>query len=166
MNTKQIRPVMLKSMLHSFLIIASLLPISAIAEEPAENLLSSDPQKLARGIGHFERSRSLLLAAIREFDSGYTHVKTDQVMDAEAWRKTLLLRAQELETILSPKPREIQSGSRYAPDSRLLGAKVKPPANLKANQPVKKKSESLPEAKEAKPQIDSKETIDLEVSGS
>jgi hypothetical protein len=141
-------------------------PSTSLAENSSETLLTDNPQKLARGLGHFERSRSMLLAAIREFDSGYKYVKTDQVLDAELWRKTLLARAQELETILSPEPREIKAGSRYEPDSRILGARVKPPAKLEKDPIVKPEKKIQPEAKTKDPQISHKESLDLEMNGS
>lgn len=156
----------LKSLWLVFMAITIYQPLNCLAEDTAESLLTNDPQKLSRGIGHFEKSRSLLLAAIREFDNGYNYVKTDQVLDATAWRKTLLARAEELETILSPKPREIKAGSRYEPDSRILGPRTKPPAKIVKNPTVSTADKIQPEAKIAKPEIEGKESLDLDVSGS
>lgn len=136
------------------------------AQSSAKSLLDSDPQSISRGLGHYERARSLLLAAVREFDSGYSYVKTDQVLEANVWRKTILSRAEELETILSPKPRELKAGSNYQPDSRLLGARVKPKANIKPDPIVKPEISKKPEAKVEVTPIQGKEGIDLEISGS
>lgn len=109
---------------------ASLNGVSASAQSN-DTLLNANPQSMARGIGHFERARSLLLAAVREFDSGYKYVKPDQVIDSEAWRKSILTRAEEMESLLSPRPREAKVGSRFEPNSGLLGARTKPEAKLK-----------------------------------
>ena len=103
----------------------------AFAEDSSTTLLNSDPQKLAKGIGHFERSRSLLLAAIREFDAGYKYVKPDQVLDTDMWRSSILTRASELETMLSPRPREANTGIKYEADPRLIGERKVPEAKLK-----------------------------------
>lgn len=156
--------VLVKTAIITMLSVAIIKPFNCNAQ--SNTLLDSDPQKLARGIGHFERARSLLLASIREFDSGYKYVKTDQVLDADVWRKTLLDRAKELETILSPQAREIKSGSAYQPNSGLLGPKVVPPRNIKENSALKPEIKASPEAKAGAGQTKHKEEIESELNGS
>jgi hypothetical protein len=89
----------------------------------SETLLSAGPEDLAAATGHYARTRSLLLAAIREFDAGYKLANPDALMDSQLFRETLLTRAKELETVLDPQPRASKSGVRFNPDSRLLGGK-------------------------------------------
>lgn len=90
---------------------------------PAETLLTAGPEDLAAATGHYARTRSLLLAAIREFDAGYKLANPDALMDSQLFRETLLTRAKELEHVLDPQPRASKGGVRFNPDSRLLGGK-------------------------------------------
>lgn len=101
-------------------LLALFIPSSVYAEQ---SLTSANPQELARGIGHYQKAHSLLIAALREFDLGYKIVSTDKVLDSSAWRGSVLEKAKELEVLLAPKAREIKVGSRYNADTRLLNTK-------------------------------------------
>lgn len=147
------------------IIISTLGQSDGFAQSSGGDLLNNDPSRLARGIGHFERSRSLLLAAIREFDSGYKYAKTDQLLDADLWRQNILSRAKELEVILSPKAREIKAGSSYEPNPALIGPKVIPPSNFKT-QPAKPGKKIGAEAKSGSNPTKGIEEIEPEVQGS
>jgi len=86
-------------------------------------LLSADPESLAIATGHYAKSRSLLLAAIREFDEGYKMANPDLLLDSKIFRNTLISRAKELEHVLDPQPRASKTGVRFNPDPRLLGGR-------------------------------------------
>lgn len=86
-------------------------------------LLSADPESLAIATGHYAKSRSLLLAAIRAFDEGYKLANPDLILDSKVFRNTLISRAKELEHVLDPQPRASKTGVRFNPDPRLLGGK-------------------------------------------
>jgi len=77
-------------------------------------------EKLAEAVGHYARARSLLLAAIREFDSGKRIATPDVLIDSAEWRAALIDRATELEKVLDPQPKLTNGGVRYNPDTRLL----------------------------------------------
>lgn len=97
-------------------------PRAALA--PAEKPLgieSAQGERLAAAVGHYARARSLLLAAIREFDSGKKLATPDVLLDSAEWRSSLIDRATELERVLDPQPRITTGGVRYQPDTRLLG---------------------------------------------
>ncbi len=111
---------MAKYISHFLLISGLLLCSNCFAEH---DLVSASPQELARGVGHFEKAHSLLIAAIREYDQGYKIVSTDKVLDSASWRGTILEKAKELEVVLAPKAREIKVGSRFNADPRLLKTK-------------------------------------------
>jgi hypothetical protein len=78
-------------------------------------------ERLAEAIGHYARARSLILAAIREFDAGKKVASPDVIIDSAEWRSSLIDRATELERILDPQPKLTSGGVRYNPDTRLLG---------------------------------------------
>jgi len=88
-----------------------------------DTLLSADHESLAIATGHYARSRSLLLAAIREFDAGYKLANPDLILDSKIFRNTLISRAKELEHVLDPQPRASKTGVRFNPDTRLLADK-------------------------------------------
>ena len=76
--------------------------------------------KLSKAMGHYARARSLLIAAIQEFDKGYAIATPDAILDSKSWRGSVIDRTRELERVLDPQPRMSESGSRYDADSRLL----------------------------------------------
>ena len=88
------------------------------------SLLTAGTEPLAEAVGHYARSRALLISAIREFDAGYKLANPDMLMDSKAFRATLVTRATELEKVLDPQARASKGGVSFNPDSRLLaGAK-------------------------------------------
>ncbi|MCB0353703.1 MAG: hypothetical protein KDD64_09270 [Bdellovibrionales bacterium] len=80
---------------------------------------------LHKAVGHYARARSLLIAAVREFDQATALVNPQALLDQDAFRKALLDRAEDLETVLDPQPRASEIGVRFEPDSRLLGEATK-----------------------------------------
>lgn len=93
----------------------------AKAQATPVNLERAQGEELATAIGHYARARSLLLAAVREFDQGLKHANPQVLVDVKEFRNTLLDRAEDLEKILAPQPRATKRGVQFAPDSRLLG---------------------------------------------
>ncbi len=77
-------------------------------------------QETARAIGHYTRARSLLLAALREFDAGTRVAELPTLIDPSGWRETVSERASELERVLDPQPRVTSGGVSFSPDRRLL----------------------------------------------
>lgn len=76
--------------------------------------------KLSRAMGHYARARSLLIAAIQEFDKGFAIANPNAILDSKAWRSDIIDRTRELERVLDPQPRVSNTGVRYDSDSRLL----------------------------------------------
>ncbi|MBX7139290.1 MAG: hypothetical protein K1X83_15050 [Oligoflexia bacterium] len=99
--------------------------VSAAADQAAVPLQKAQGENLSAAIGHFARSRSLIIAAINEFDQGLKLVNPDALMDAQAWRDSLAQRAKEIEHVLDPQPRASRGGVRYDADTRLLGEATK-----------------------------------------
>ncbi len=77
-------------------------------------------ETLASAVGHYARSRSLLIEAIREFDRANKIARPDSILDSEEWRSSLISRAEDLERILSPQPRVTKGGVKFEADTRLL----------------------------------------------
>ncbi len=77
-------------------------------------------RRLAAAIGHFARARSLLIAAVHEFDAGAKIGNPDLLINSTEWRKVVISQASELERVLSPQPAEPKGGVKYEGDSRLL----------------------------------------------
>ena len=95
----------------------------SMGEPPA--IQQVEPEILSAAIGHFARARSLLIAALREFDQGYKLAKPDSILDSKEWRSDLISRAEDLERVLSPQARASRFSVRYDADPRLLGAEAK-----------------------------------------
>lgn len=78
-------------------------------------------ERLASAVGHYARARSLLIAAIREFDRAQQLADPSSLLDPKKWRTTLVKRGEELERVLDPQPRLTVSGIKFNADPRLLG---------------------------------------------
>lgn len=94
-------------------------PQSLLAEEvsPIEKAQGED---LSVAMGHYARARSLLIAALQEFDSGLKLADPKIILDTKQWRNTLIDRAEELERVLDPQPRVSGRGTKYGAQKRLL----------------------------------------------
>jgi|GEM_PF-2008761 len=99
--------------------------VESVSAPRHDSLERADEETQAAAIGHYARSRSLLLAALREFDYGYKIAKPDAILNSKAWRESVISRAEELEKILAPQPRITKSGVRFSPDNRLLKSEAK-----------------------------------------
>lgn len=75
---------------------------------------------LSEAVGHYARARSLLIAALREFDAGYKLANPNALLNSAQWRATLVDRAQELDRVVDPQPRVSRTGVRFQSDTRLL----------------------------------------------
>lgn len=80
----------------------------------------ADGDTLAQAVGHYARTRALLLSAIQEFDRACKIAKPNAILDSEAWREDLINRARDLEKILAPQPRITKGGVKFEGDRRLL----------------------------------------------
>lgn len=95
------------------------LQTTVCAEEVSMERASND--ELARAVGHYAKARSLLLAALREFDTGAKIASPNSLIDTKQWRQVVIGRAEDLERVLDPQPRVSKGGIRFNPDPRLLG---------------------------------------------
>jgi len=77
-------------------------------------------EQLATAVGHYARTRSLLIAAIHEFDKGYKLAKPDSLINSREWRNDIISRAEDLEKILAPQPRITEGGVKFDANSALL----------------------------------------------
>ena len=77
-------------------------------------------ETLGRAVAHYHRSRSLLLAAIREFDKATMVADPSALLDSNEWRETLVARASELERVVAPQPAVSKSGIRFDANPALL----------------------------------------------
>ena len=102
-------------------LLAGLIPASSHAQAQPVALERATGTRLAEATGHFGRTRSLLIAAVREFDKATAKVDPKALIDEAEYRSILLDRIEDLDRILSPQPRATKSGIRYDSDTRLLG---------------------------------------------
>lgn len=103
----------------SFILICFFSATNLIAES-SPTLTRATNEELATAVGHYARSRSLLLAALREFDKGLKVASPEQIVDVKELRHTLLDQAHALQKILSPQARSTRYGVKFEADSRLL----------------------------------------------
>lgn len=107
----------LKAALFSTIFLS--LPVLA-EEEKGPNLDAVSTEVKGTAVGYYARSRSLIIAAINEFDRGYKTANSDQLIDSAKLRANLIEAAQELEKVLDPQSRETRGGIKYEADPRLL----------------------------------------------
>ncbi len=86
----------------------------------SSSIQRAEGEVLAEATGHYSRARSLLLAAINEFDAGYRVADPSALLDAKKWRASLVDRATELERVLDPQPKASKGGVKFNADKRLL----------------------------------------------
>ena len=84
------------------------------------SLGQADNQDTTEAVAHFARSRSLLIAALHEFDKGRKLASPNQLLDPVQWRNTLIDRAEDLDRVLDPQPRATKGGIKFEADPRLL----------------------------------------------
>ncbi|MEY4667626.1 MAG: hypothetical protein RL518_325 [Pseudomonadota bacterium] len=78
------------------------------------------PEQTTEAVAHFARARSLIIAAIHEFDKGRKIASPSELLDTTQWRNTLIDRAEDLDRVLDPQPRATKGGIRFEADPRLL----------------------------------------------
>ncbi len=105
-----------------------LLSGSAFAEVSSAKIESATRPTMAKATGHYARTRSLLIAAVREFDKANKLVDPGSLIKANEFRNILLDRVEDLDRVLAPQPRVSEAGVRYDSDSRLLGNLAEAPA--------------------------------------
>ena len=99
--------------------------------QPGELSKKGTPIEAAQGetlvvaVNHYVQARSLLLTAVHEFDAGLKLANPQALLDVHEWRNSMTDRAEDLNRVVSPKPRESEKGVAYAPDSRLLNEAFK-----------------------------------------
>lgn len=101
-------------------------PLIANAETRNTSLARASGEELASASGHYARARSLLIAAVREFDRATHYARPDLLVDGKEWRNAVLDRAEELEKVLAPQPRLTEGGVQFSPDTRLLSEAYRP----------------------------------------
>lgn len=84
------------------------------------SLGAASPEQTTEAIAHFARSRSLIIAALHEFDKGRKIANPSALLDTAQWRNTLIDRAEDLDRVLDPQPRATKGGIRFEADPRLL----------------------------------------------
>lgn len=84
------------------------------------DMTQAQGEALTSAIAHFNRSRALLLSAIREFDEGLKFADSAPLVDSQRWRRGVISYARELERVLAPRSRTSRGGVRLEGDSRLL----------------------------------------------
>ena len=98
-----------------------LIATPAVAEISSTKIESASRPTLAKATGHYARTRSLLIAAVREFDKANKLVDPGALIKANEFRNILLDRVEDLDKVLAPQPRVSEAGVRFDSDTRLLG---------------------------------------------
>ncbi len=98
-------------------------PTSSVSSDSTPESLGLERatgERLATAVAHYSRARSLLIAAIAEFDKGYKTANPDALLVSKEWRATLIERAEELQKVIDPQPRVTRGGVKFSADTRLL----------------------------------------------
>ena len=99
---------------------------TASADIEGVNIAKAEGENLAEAIGHYSRSRALLLSALREFDKGLKLANPQILIDVKEFRNTILDRAEDLEKVIAPQPKATRKGVQFTPDSRLMSDNFRP----------------------------------------
>ena len=94
---------------------------SANAEMKSLSLEEASSEQLAAASGHYAKSRTLLIAAVREFDKAQKFAQPGALLDVNEFRNSIISRAEELERVLDPQPRISESGVKFEAYPGLLG---------------------------------------------
>ncbi|MDR2338346.1 MAG: hypothetical protein LBE20_06880 [Deltaproteobacteria bacterium] len=92
-----------------------------LATAQTREKLVNNSERDTAAIGHFSRARALLIEALAEFELGKTISDPSLLLDTERWRGNIIVRAEELNRIIEPKPRITRSGIEYGANSQLVG---------------------------------------------
>jgi hypothetical protein len=92
----------------------------AMAKSKRTTLGQAGQDEVTEAVAHFARARSLIIAALHEFDKGRRIASPSDLLDAAQWRNTLIDRAEDLDRVLDPQPRATKGGIKFEADSRLL----------------------------------------------
>ncbi|MCB0318621.1 MAG: hypothetical protein KDD56_07675 [Bdellovibrionales bacterium] len=111
----------LKILAISFIFISS--SNSASAEIKSIEIEKANSEQLAAATGHYAKSRTLLIAAIREFDKARKIASPGSLLDVDEFRNILISRAEELERVLDPQPRISESGVKFDAYPSIIGEK-------------------------------------------
>lgn len=84
------------------------------------SLGQANQEDTTEAVAHFARARSLVIAALHEFDKGRKLASPHELLDSTQWRNTLIDRAEDLDRVLDPQPRATKGGIRFEADPRLL----------------------------------------------
>ena len=104
----------------TLLVSALLLCVSNASAQAREKLVNGSERETV-AIGHFARSRALLIEALAEFEKGKTISDPSLIIDTERWRGSIVLRAEELNRVVAPKPRITRQGISYEANNQLTG---------------------------------------------
>jgi hypothetical protein len=107
------------------MVVTSMAARTSCAEDRAVGLDAADKRQASEAVAHYTRARSLLIAAINEFDRARKIARPDELLDPVRWRNTLIDRAEDLERVLDPQPRASTGGVQFAADPRLLSDRDK-----------------------------------------
>ncbi|MEZ4753083.1 MAG: hypothetical protein R3A13_02095 [Bdellovibrionota bacterium] len=91
------------------------------AETKSLGLEEAKPEQLAAATGHYAKSRTLLIAAVREFDKAMQIAQPGALLDVNEFRNSLISRAEELERVLDPQPRISESGVKFEAYPSIIG---------------------------------------------
>ena len=91
-----------------------------VSENSVTKFEKASPAAQSIAIGHFARTRSLLVAALNEFEAGVRKADPSSLIDTARFSETIKARARELDRVLDPQARESESGVKYSADERLL----------------------------------------------
>ncbi len=60
----------------------------------------ASPEQATEAVAHFARARSLVIAALHEFDKGRKIASPSELLDPVQWRNTLIDRAEDFDLLL------------------------------------------------------------------
>ena len=95
-------------------------PSSERAMAKRTTLGQAGQEETTEAVAHFARARSLIIAALHEFDKGRKIASPSDLLDTAQWRNTLIDRAEDLDRVLDPQPRATKGGIKFEADPRLL----------------------------------------------
>lgn len=88
-------------------------------------------ERRSAALAHYARARTMLLESLAEFERARDIARPDLFIDSEQWRNNVINRAQDLDHVLNPRPREVAGGVQLSSQ----------PTLIRGESPEEKKSE-------------------------
>lgn len=103
----------------SALLVATLLVAAPAADVEAQQKYAHKKRQ-ETAVAHYSRARTMLVAALEEFEQGRRYARPDVLVDSEDWRLKVVSLTEELNRLIDPQVKVTREGVRTKGNPRLI----------------------------------------------